>query len=961
MKKRILSIIMTFVLLIGILPSTAFAVQNDWANQAVTTLNQIYGGGFSADDTVMKESDVYNILKSMGCSSDKVTNNSQTNLTRSKTCEVLADVFDLPLNGKTAITYLFEKNIINGKSSGDLDENGTVTNAQFAVLTYRVLNSIGGGEGSSVDALKPATDEYFAWTYLAARKCVPFNVYENSADTQIKDVSISTIVNDNGSWTNQNKQGEDLWNAWISRLNYLNNTDISSSYNGDETLIEAAKRIVKDSNATQIFTDVSPSDFYYDGVMYLFDHQIISGLGDGTFNPNVETKRYELAALLYRYKGSPNGNNPDPLSAAKNYVTSNGYMIPPTENADDWWNEITTREEAIIGIMKACDVDISNVNTTILDRFKNSTITSTVQDADKYVAYAVSIGLVNGTADGSLDLSLSVTRGVAGVLLYRTLIGVDTTKMQDYNESIKYVVSPQTYGALAVNPLAENTVTLTLREDWRLTSDLDLAIPENTTLEIDGQNKYHIYEMGGTLKNSGSNSYKFINNTILYRNNGTNSALEITVSNTSLTGGGTITLTVSGSTNKTYVICDDTSITLTNNNDNTWTATLPNETKTYTFIASADGCTDTIFIVNVTKNTDSGSSGGSSSGGSSSSGNKTETTTNPDGSTTTTVTKPDGSKTETTKYPDGSQEVIQNDKDGTVTTTTTDTNGNKTEVIENNDGSSVTTVTNKDGSGSKTTVDTNGKVEIEATITENNSTLPIASVNTTSNNTITVNMPSTSKVEIPVNNADINTVAVLVNADGTEEIIKTSITTENCVSVTLNDGDTIKIIDNSKDFIDVSNNFWGVNAVGFVTSREIFNGTSKNTFSPNEPMTRAMIVTVLARLNGVDTSTGDIWYEVGQKWAIENGISDGLNMNETLTREQLAVMLYRYLGSPATSGDISNFTDSESVSSWATYAMIWAVENGLISGMGDDTLNPKGEATRAQVATILYRFISNYN
>lgn len=176
MKKRILSIIMTFVLLIGILPSTAFAAQNDWSNQAVTTLNQIYGGGFSADDTIMKESDVYNILQSMGCSSDKVTNNSQINLTRSKACEVLADVFDLPLNGKTAITYLFEKNIINGKSSGDLDENGTVTNAQFAVLTYRVLNSIGGGEGSSVDALKPATDEYFAWTYLAARKCVPFNV-----------------------------------------------------------------------------------------------------------------------------------------------------------------------------------------------------------------------------------------------------------------------------------------------------------------------------------------------------------------------------------------------------------------------------------------------------------------------------------------------------------------------------------------------------------------------------------------------------------------------------------------------------------------------------------------------------------------------------------------------------------------------------------------------------------------
>lgn len=354
------------------------------------------------------------------------------------------------------------------------------------------------------------------------------------------------------------------------------------------------------------------------------------------------------------------------------------------------------------------------------------------------------------------------------------------------------------------------------------------------------------------------------------------------------------------------------------------------------------------------------SSGGSSSGGSSSSDDKTETTTNPNGSTTTTVTKPDGSKTETTKNPDGSQEVVQTDKDGTVTTTTIDTNGNKTEVIENNDGSSVTTVTNKDGSGLKTTVDTNGKVEIEATITENNSTLPIASVNTTSNNTITVNMPSTSKVEIPVKNVDINTVAVLVKADGTEEIIKTSITTENGISVTLNDGDTIKIIDNSKEFTDVNSDFWGENAVNFVTSREIFNGTGENTFSPNTAMTRAMIVTVLARLNGVDTSTGDIWYEVGQKWAIENGISDGLNMNENLTREQLAVMLYRYSGNPTVSEDLTNFTDNANISSWATDAMNWAVNTGLISGMGDGTLNPQGEATRAQVATILMRFISNY-
>ena len=436
----------------------------------------------------------------------------------------------------------------------------------------------------------------------------------------------------------------------------------------------------------------------------------------------------------------------------------------------------------------------------------------------------------------------------------------------------------------------------------------------------------------------------------------------------------TLSLTVGNSANLTYIITPDTATykTVTWESSNNEVAKADENgtvkavgvgTAIITVKTTDGGFTDTCTITVTKSSSGSSSSGGSSSGSSSSSGNKTETTTNPDGSTTTTITKPDGSKTETTKYQDGSQEVVKTDKDGTVTTINTDKNGNKTEVIENTDGSSVTTVTNKDGSGSKTTIDTTGKVKTQVTITENNTTLPMPAVYATSStNTapvITVNMPSTSKVEIPTKNADINTVVVLVKSDGTEQIIKNSVTTKNGVFVTLNDGDIVKIIDNGKDFTDVTNNFWGADAIDFVTSREIFNGTSDTSFSPNTAMTRAMIVTVLARLNGVNTSTGDTWYEAGQKWAIENSISDGSNMNESLTREQLATMLYRYCKNPATSGDISTFTDNESVSSWAVYSMKWAVENGLISGMGDNTLNPQGEATRAQVATILMRFIEN--
>ena len=368
----------------------------------------------------------------------------------------------------------------------------------------------------------------------------------------------------------------------------------------------------------------------------------------------------------------------------------------------------------------------------------------------------------------------------------------------------------------------------------------------------------------------------------------------------------------------------------------------------------------------------------SSSGGSSgSSSTTTEITKNPDGSTTTTVTnKTTGTVTETTKWPDGSKEVIETKKDGTVTTTTTDTTGNKTQVVENTDGTKETTITNKDGSSSATTVDETGKTQAEvklpAAVVEDAQgeavTLPMPEVPVTTDRetapTVTVDLPSgtTAKVEIPVAEVTPGTVAVIVKADGTEEVIKTSLTTENGVAVTLSDGDTVKVVDNSKTFDDVSDNYWGAEAVAFASSRELFAGTSATTFSPDTAMTRAMIVTVLARFEGVDTTTGSTWYEAGQQWAMENGVSDGTNMDASLTREQLATMLYRYAqskGYDTTQGGmaIREYADFEQISDYAVEAMTWAVNTGLISGTSTTTLSPQGEATRAQVATILMRFI----
>lgn len=369
------------------------------------------------------------------------------------------------------------------------------------------------------------------------------------------------------------------------------------------------------------------------------------------------------------------------------------------------------------------------------------------------------------------------------------------------------------------------------------------------------------------------------------------------------------------------------------------------------------------------------SGGGSSSGGSSSSGNKTETTTNPDGSTTTTVTRPNGSTTETTKNPDGSTEVVDTKKDGTVTTTTTDADGNKTAVAENTDGTTETTITNTNGTSSTTTTDADGKVEAEvklpvsivADAADKGETvmLPMPAVNAAKDRasapTVTVDLSrgADTKVEIPVADVSAGTVAVLVNADGTEEIVKNCVPTEEGIALTVTDGATVKIIDNSKSFHDVAEEYWGADGIAFTASRELFNGTGENTFTPEGDMTRAMVVTVLARYEGVDTSTGDSWYDAGTQWAVENGVSDGSNLDQSITREQLVTMLYRYAGEPAASSSMDSFADAESVSDYAADALVWAVESGIITGMGDGSLNPQGTATRAQVATILMRFCEN--
>ena len=219
---------------------------------------------------------------------------------------------------------------------------------------------------------------------------------------------------------------------------------------------------------------------------------------------------------------------------------------------------------------------------------------------------------------------------------------------------------------------------------------------------------------------------------------------------------------------------------------------------------------------------------------------------------------------------------------------------------------------------------------------------------------ITIPKNTIVKVEIPVRNVTPGTVVVIVHADGTEEIVRTSIVTKNGVALELTSSATVKVYDNSKFFSDVPAANWASDAVAFVSSRELFNGTGANTFSPNAPMTRQMLMTVLARLDGTDTSGNA--YAKGMEWAIRNGVSNGSDPEGKITREQLATMLWRYAGSPSVSGRMTGFADADQISGYAEDAMLWATKAGIIGGKGNGQLDPKGYATRAEVAAMLMRY-----
>ena len=917
--KKWLSGALCLVLLLGLLPTAALAEDTPhWADSAVTVLNELYGSDiFSASDEAMDTGAAQTVLNNMGRSD--LTAPSPFN--RAAACEVLADVFALPVGEEAAITYLYEQNIVNGKSEGDLGAEEPVSFAEFAVLTYRVLNFVGGGTGSKEGWPAPGSKGYIAWMYLAVRKCVPFDMAQT--EQLIKDVNnFKTYASvseqpkqirpqiDGGKTTvydvfTEEKSGEAIWNAWAAALQEPklggNEGFIAPEYNSNETLLDAAIRMVEARNDANpiIFHDVTDVNWFYDGIMYLANNDIVIGYGDGQFGPNDITPRYELAVLLATVDGAvlSTESGLERIKDAIQHVTvTNDYMTGPEPEMpqegpwlpdnDPYWRKPATREETAVGILKLIEkkeITTTSNNLAILDRFTDKD--QIANEASKpYLAYAVSVGLLSGTSENTLSPKGPVSRAQTGVLLYRTLIGVDKTKMKDYGDSVNYAKgeeSAQTFALFAADPAptpAQQEKTLTLREDWRLTNDLDLAIPEGTTLTIDGQGKYHIYEMGGTLQNSGLGKVRFVNGATLYPaesgeicdpassdalmeqrqphkvtvaqpTNGT-----VTVDKLAAKEGETVTLTITADSgyepaDLNVTTADGTPITVTNN---TFTMPATDVTVSATF-----------------RKVDSSSSGGS-------------------GPTNYSITPP-------SDVANGTVQVSPSraSKGSTVTITVTPDQGYELSSL---------TVEDRQGKALDLTDKGDGMY--------------------------TFTMPASS---------------VSIQAAFRE------------------------IVDEvTPPFTDIREEDYYYDAVLWAVENGVTNGTGADTFSPDVTVSRAQMITFLWRAHGAPKATGsnpftdvsaDDYYYDAVLWAVENGVTTGTGgdtfaPHAPVSRAQAVTFQWRAAGSPAASG--SGFDDVAG-DAWYTDAVTWAVSEEITNGTGGNHFSPDAVVSRAQAVTFLYR------
>ena len=258
------------------------------------------------------------------------------------------------------------------------------------------------------------------------------------------------------------------------------------------------------------------------------------------------------------------------------------------------------------------------------------------------------------------------------------------------------------------------------------------------------------------------------------------------------------------------------------------------------------------------------------------------------------------------------------------------------------------------------------------------------------NNSYAVSTPKAANGSVTVNNGSTakkgDTVTITVKPDEGYEIDKVTVTDSKGNSITVTDkGDgkfsltmpdskvevkatfvksEVKPDQPSKTaFVDVPENSWYADAADFVAQRGLMSGVGENLFGGGQNTTRAMLMTILARMDGQDVTGGATWYEKAMNWAKQTGVSDGTMPEVNITREQLAVMLYRYAQykgyDVSKTADLSGYADQDKLSDWAAQAVQWACGSGLMNGRSAAQLAPEGTLTRAEAATMLKAFCEN--
>ena len=257
-----------------------------------------------------------------------------------------------------------------------------------------------------------------------------------------------------------------------------------------------------------------------------------------------------------------------------------------------------------------------------------------------------------------------------------------------------------------------------------------------------------------------------------------------------------------------------------------------------------------------------------------------------------------------------------------------------------------------------------------STDSSSNGSISLSSTSAAKGSTVTVTVTPDSGYEVDaltVTDANGNTVAVTDLGNGKYSFVMPG--DKVSVSATFKAQTQIDAL----PFTDVAGSAWYYDAVAYAYENGLMDGTSATTFAPAMNTTRAMLATLIYRMAGEPTVTGSAsftdvtagqWYTDGITWASQQGVVQGIGNGRfdpdgAITREQLAVMLYRYADGETASADMSRFQDSASISDWALEAMNWAVAQGILSGNDQGLLNPGSIASRAEVATMLMRFVEN--